>query len=100
MNKENLESLMAYVKERQRICPKPQRWNDLWAMLPGKKRRGMGWNPPAPLILAAWHCTCDDEKADRLALHIEYADHNGILNEIGTFLRSLPEEEWVHRGEA
>jgi hypothetical protein len=29
---EELAALLAYVQADERICPQPQRWNDLWKM--------------------------------------------------------------------
>jgi hypothetical protein len=49
-----LHDLLNYVRDNRRVCPVPQRWNELWEMLPDRKRVGNGWEPPLPLILAAW----------------------------------------------
>lgn len=99
MNVETLGDLLGYVRQNGRVCPNPQLWNELWSKLPGKKQMGSGWMPPAPLILAAWHMTSDDEKASRLAEHIQYAHQHGFLDEVDRFLRSLAEDLWVHRGD-
>jgi hypothetical protein len=87
--------LLEYVQANGRICPVPQRWNQLWEMLPGRRRVGNGWIPPLPLILGAWHYT-GLEKVLRLREHIEYAATNGALDEVNTFLRGLEDAEW-HR---
>ena len=49
-----LNDLLEFVRTNERVCPQPQRWNELWKMLPNRKRIGNGWDPPLPLILAAW----------------------------------------------
>jgi len=49
-----VESLVAYYN---RVCPMPPLWHRLWEMLPNRTRVGAGWQPPLPLILAAWHDT-------------------------------------------
>jgi hypothetical protein len=59
----------------------------------------MGWQPALPLILGAWHETPAVMKMTRLTEHIEWADQHGVLKEVDTFLRSLPESEWAHLGE-
>jgi hypothetical protein len=69
------------------------------AMLPHRKRAGVGWDPALPLILAAWHDTPAMSKMVRLVEHIEWAGQHEALNEIGIFLRSLPEKDWHHVGE-
>jgi hypothetical protein len=72
------------------------RWNELWEMLPGKARKGLGWEPPLPLILAAWWNTSVTEKRNGLEEHLRYAEEQGILEKVGGFLRSLPEDQWFH----
>ena len=43
---DSVESLVAYCREKKRVCPLPQRWNELWEMLPNRQRRGFGDLPP------------------------------------------------------
>ncbi|MCX7112834.1 MAG: hypothetical protein NTX45_22490 [Proteobacteria bacterium] len=91
---DKLGSLLSYVEADGRICPQPQRWNELWELLPNKERTGAGWKPPLPLILAAWWHTTDLEKMLRLKAHIEYAAKNGTIDEIDDFIRCLPQVDW------
>jgi hypothetical protein len=58
-----------------------------------------GWEPAAPLILAAWDCTMPIEKQLRFKEHVQWASDHGQIDGIGQFLRSLPESKWVHFGE-
>ncbi|SRR5258708_21468665 len=94
--KETKDDLIKYCHDNGRVCPMPTRWNELWERLPNRKRVGAGWEPGLPLILAAWHDTPAILKMVRLQEHIEWAEKNGALDEIGAFLRSLPEEDWAH----
>ncbi len=64
-------------------------WNALWELWPDRKRVGGGWEPPLPLILAAWDDTPDMLKMHRLAEHIEWAAGHGALESITVFLRGL-----------
>ena len=96
---DTVETLVAYCREANRICPLPPLWNRLWEMLPNRKRGGPGWQPSPPLILAAWHDTSAMLKMLRLAEHIEWAGQHGALETIGRFLRELREEDWLHIGE-
>ena len=89
-----LNSLLEYVTADGRVCPQPDYWNQLWEMLPNKKRDGAGWIPPLPLILAAWWEATDFEKSARLKLHLEYAARNGVLGAVDRSLRSLPANAW------
>lgn len=89
-----LKDLFEYVKADGRICPNPPEWNKLWELLPDKKRVGLGWEPSAPLILAAWWDTPYLAKILRLEEHIHYAAEHGVLDEVDTYLRSLKTEQW------
>ncbi len=90
---EKLTKLLAYVKENGRICPNPQEWLALWEMLPEKERIGTGWNPPLPLILAAWSEPAVF-KALRLEEHIRYASDHHDFEKIDEYLRNLKPNQW------
>ena len=92
----NLDMLLDFVRSEGRVCPMPLEWNELWEMLPDKKRIGAGWEPAIPLILAAWDSP-EMLKALRLEDHIRYAAAHGILNQVDQFLRSLHPEQWFYR---
>jgi hypothetical protein len=77
----------------------PDQWTRIWEMLPDRKQYGAGWDPPLPLILAAWYQTSDADKRDRLVLHIRYAAKHGVLESVESFLMNLPDNEWLHEGE-
>ncbi|MGD0420640.1 MAG: hypothetical protein ABSA68_13855 [Xanthobacteraceae bacterium] len=96
---DTVESLVAYCREGNRVCPLPSQWNQLWEMLPNRKSVGTGWQPSLPLILAAWHDTPARLKMLRLAEHIEWAAQNGALEAVARFLRGLREENWFHIGD-
>ncbi len=95
---DQLALLLKHVQAEGRICPQPQRWNELWEMLPDKERLGHGWCPSLPLILGAWAHTSDIEKMHRLREHIEYAASKGELSSIERFLRNLPSDRWHANG--
>ncbi len=88
-----------YCQYRDRICPKPDAWKKIWEMLPNKRKTGIGWEPPLPLILAAWNETSDIEKQERLAEHVRWSVLQGCYNVVANALLELPEENWHHRGE-
>jgi hypothetical protein len=96
---DSVHALIAYCEENARLCPMPPSWSALWELLPDRKRTHIGWEPPPPLILTAWHGTSGLEKSLRLATHIEWADRFGGLAPVAVFLRGLREHEWFHRGE-
>jgi hypothetical protein len=96
---EALEQLLTYCRENERVCPAPQRWNELWQILPNKRRKGVGWEPPLPLILAAWWEASDQQKQERLEHHVRWAGDHNFIDQIAKFLNSRPESEWHHLGE-
>jgi hypothetical protein len=94
-----LDQLLAYCREKERVCPVPRRWHELWEMLPEKTQLGIGWQPPLPLILAAWWEASDAAKQERLEEHLRWAADHGALGNANHLLRSLPESDWHHVGD-
>lgn len=93
---ETSQSLIAFCRDKHRVCPMPKSWNTLFEMLPNRKRTALGWEPPLPLILEAWDSTPGALKTLRLAEHIEWAAEQGALDAVAAFLKALPETEWLH----
>jgi hypothetical protein len=78
----------------------PPQWNELFKMLRDTRQKPSGGSkPPPPLILAAWHHSMPIEKQLRFKEHLKWAEAQDQLDEIGTFIRSLPETQWCHFGE-
>lgn len=94
-----LEEVVGYCRAEKRVCPVPQRWNDLYEILPDKVRKDSGWEPPLPLILAAWWEASDQAKRVRLEEHLRWAAEHGSLDQIAGFVCSLSESEWHHVGD-
>ena len=94
-----VEETLALCQAEGRVCPQPQRWNQLYELLPNRGRVADGWEPALPLILAAWWDTSDRSKISRLREHIEWAEQHGALDTAHNFLASLSEVEWHHVGE-
>ena len=92
----NLEDVFAEADKNGRVCPLPMKWNELYELLPGKKRKGNGWEPSLPLILAAWQDTPIISKKLRLKEHLEWAANHGCLDIVHNFLLKLREEDWFH----
>ncbi len=94
-----LEQALEEAKKNNRVCPLPKKWDELYKLLPNKKRKGNGYEPALPLILAAWWDTATMLKALRLREHIEWASEHDSLDAIYEFMKNLKEEEWFHSGE-
>jgi hypothetical protein len=94
MPDKQLEQLLSSAQEGKRVCPVPQKWNELWELLPQRRQFGAGWEPPLPLILGAWWHTSDTEKQSRFLSHIRWAADHGALNAVSAFINSLEPEHW------
>jgi hypothetical protein len=94
MENEQLDEVLHWARASKRVCPVPQKWNELWKLLPQRRRVGVGWEPPLPLILAAWWHTSDDEKRNQFFFHIRWAADHGALETVSAFLNSLEPEHW------
>lgn len=95
---DQLETLVNYCKENNRVCPMPKQWIDLYDLLPNKSQVGAGWIPPRPLILAAWY-EPDLQKALPFMEHLKWAADHDALSEADKFLLRLSEYQWFHFGE-
>lgn len=94
------DALWADCTANNRLVPMPPQWNQLYGLLNNTRQKPSGgWEPPLPLILAAWHHTMPIEKQLRFKEHLEWAQQNDQLAQIGAFLRALPESQWCHFGE-
>jgi hypothetical protein len=87
--------VMVEARKNNRVCPKPDRWIQLYEMLPDKQRS----EPAPPLVDAAWDATPSIPKRMCFREHIEWADAHGCLRQVYAFMKSLPEDEWHHMGE-
>ena len=67
-----LDDAFAEASKNGRVCPNPIFWNELYELLPDRKRVGQGWEPPLPLILAAWWDAPALSKYLRLREHLEW----------------------------
>jgi hypothetical protein len=90
----SVDAVIEFASSDNRVCPQPQQWNELWEMLPERKRVGASWSPSPPLILAAWWEASDAQKQERLVSHIRYAAEYGSLDRVHVFLRSLSHDQW------
>jgi hypothetical protein len=94
-----LDQVWAEAQKNRRVCPQPRKWQELYEMLPNKRRLGNGWEPSVPLILAAWWTTPALAKMLRLREHVEWAEKQGCLEAVFNYLAALQENEWHHLGD-
>jgi hypothetical protein len=89
-----LADLMAEACKEGRVCPQPMVWNRLWELLPERRRGGVGWEPPLPLILAAWWGASDGEKRNRFHSHLRWASEHGAIESVATLISNMEPDDW------
>lgn len=96
----SLDALWEFCTNNNRLVPMPPQWSQLYGMLKNTCQKPSGeWEPPLPLVLAAWHHYKPIDKQLRFKEHLRWVDAQNQLPEITAFLRSLPETKWCHFGE-
>jgi hypothetical protein len=93
-----MDELLHYIKSEGRVCPRPDKWFELYEMLPGKKRQGLRHEPPLPLLHIAWRVTSERQKQERFEAHVKYAAGRGQLAQVSAFIYDLSEDKWVYAG--
>jgi hypothetical protein len=89
-----LEKLIAESSKDGRVCRQPMPWNRLWELLLDRRRVGVGWEPPLPLILAAWWEASDNDKRERFHLHLRWASEHGAIDSIAALVSHMKPEDW------
>ena len=101
--KETFESLWKYCTSNNRLCPQYKIWQEVFKLLKDtKKLSGHGGDREPTehyIIYHNWEHIMPIELQFQFKSYLEWVlDHNQ-LDEIGKFLRTLPEEDWAHYGE-
>jgi hypothetical protein len=79
-------------------CPRSERWQELHGLMPPARRPRRaeaagaadrpGWAKTAPLT-----------KRLLFREHIEWAEAQGVLENVMSFMQTMPEADWLHMGE-
>lgn len=88
------QQLLDFAANNGYICPWGEAWHKLWLMLPDTTTAGGASKAANPLILGGWYSSTNLEKSLRLVEHIKWADTHDAIEEIDTYLRSLPADQW------
>jgi hypothetical protein len=91
------KALLEYCLVKDKVCPKREYWNQLWAVTSGAKSI-------FPNLLANNSPILNDKSSDkdkiqrsaRLRIYIECADRNNRIDQMDEFIRAIPEREWHH----
>lgn len=91
--------LQDLARRNSRVCPQPKHWSRVYQLLPETRQVGIAWEPPLPLILAAWEDASDTSKAARFQDYIAWAASHGATDVVHDYLAALSESDWHHAGE-
>ncbi|MEJ5991213.1 hypothetical protein WG902_14520 [Ramlibacter sp. PS3R-8] len=94
-----LESAMLVARRNNRVCPRPERWNELSKLLPPRKTLRGSQQPPVPITGPAWGATPALTKRLCFREQIEWAESQGVLENVVAFMQTMSEAEWLHMGE-
>jgi hypothetical protein len=94
-----LEAAMLVARRNNRVCPRPERWLELYALLPERKTLRGSQSPPAPPTGPVWGVTAPLTKRLFFREHIEWAEAMGVLENVMAFMQTMPEQDWLHMGE-
>jgi hypothetical protein len=91
----DLVQALALARRGNRVCPKPQAWFGMYAMLE-QVALAHGVEPPPPIPLASW--TTTSRMAKRMAFrdHVEWAERAGALARLHAMMEALDERSWHH----
>ena len=94
---EKAQALLEYCLMNDRVCPKRDFWNHLWAINAKAKTFDSILNQNKLPVLDKNSTEKEKiQRSVRLRKYIEYADKNKLIDEMDKFLRSIPEDKWHH----
>lgn len=93
-----LDEVLTEARRRNRVCPRPIWWEELYARLPEWATQGATL-PRPPLSGDSWDRTPALAKRMSFRDHVEWCDQERCLPQLLDFLKALPEEAWYRMGE-
>lgn len=94
-----LDAAMLVARRNNRVCPRPERWAEFYALLPVRQTPRGVQQAPQPLTGTAWTMTPSLTKRLCFREQIEWAERQGALEAVMAFMQTMPEEDWLHMGE-
>jgi hypothetical protein len=91
-----LDQAMQETRRNNRVCPKPQKWLSMYALLAASASSAP--LPPPPLTGAVWERTPTAPKRMCFVEHLEWAEAQGCLPAVYEFIKSLAENDWFCAG--
>ncbi|NML46415.1 hypothetical protein HHL11_21900 [Ramlibacter sp. G-1-2-2] len=94
-----LDAAMLVARKNNRVCPRQERWQEMHALLPARKTVRGEQPPPTPPVGPAWAITAPLTKRLLFREHVEWAESQGVLENVMRFMQQMPETDWLHMGE-
>jgi hypothetical protein len=89
----SLDFLMVTARRNNRVCPRPERWKELYEALGGQHAMHL---PAPPLDPQAWAAATPLQKRLLLREQLEWAQRQGKLEKVAAFMNRLQEADWSH----
>jgi hypothetical protein len=89
-----VDQALQIARGNNRVCPMPAQWQALFELM--QSLAPPQSVPPVVIDGAAWNMVPAMQKRLRLGEQIEWAGRLGIAKPVVAFLRSLPEDAWLH----
>ena len=94
----NASRLLDHHRLRGRAYPTQKYWDRLYQVLEEEAERRGKTPPPPPMTHALDHEPTDEDKMDRLAEQVVWADRNQLLHRVQEYLDRMPTSCWVRIG--
>jgi len=100
---ESFTSLWQFCTSNNRLCPQYRVWQEVFKMLKNtEKLSGHGGErePAEPYIIYQnWDHIMPIELQFQFQRYLEWAADQNQIDEVGKYLKTLSENDWVHFGE-
>jgi hypothetical protein len=87
--------LLDHQRLRGRAFPTQKYWDRFYQLLEEEAERRGKTPPPPPMTHALDHEPTDEDKMERLAEQVAWADRNQLLHRVQEFFDRMPTSCWV-----
>jgi len=95
----SIDAAMLVARRNNRVCPRPELWEELYRLLQSHQAALKAPKPPAPATGSAWAVTPSLTKRLCFREQVEWADRHGVLETVMQFMVRLDEAQWFHMGD-
>jgi hypothetical protein len=91
------KALLEYCLINERVCPTRDYWNHLWVINSRAKTFDSILSQYKSPVLDKTSSEKDKvQRSLRLRKYIEFADKHNLIDQMDSFIRSIPESKWHH----